>query len=152
MTYNGLRGPTDRPSRERADSRLDRVGWTALEYAPFRYFIASMLCATSGIFIFNAALGWYVLEVTGSAAAVGLVFSVSGLPILLLMPQAGVLTDRFGSRAMLIANFVALAVVGVIFGLVALGSAPHSLVLLVLALAVRDRRDHRRAGDHGDRQ
>jgi MFS family permease len=119
----------------RADSRLDRVGWTALSYAPFRYFIVSMLCGTSGIFVFNAALGWYVLGVTGSAAAVGLVFSVSGLPILLLMPQAGVLTDRFGSRAMLIANFVALAVVGVIFGLVALGSEPSFAVLLLLALA-----------------
>src|SRR4051794_2618652 len=72
----------------RPDSRLDRVGWTAFEYAPFRYFIASMLCATSGIFVFNAALGWYVLGVTGSAAAVGLIFSVSGLPILILTPQA----------------------------------------------------------------
>ena len=68
----------------KADSRLDRVGWTALEYGPFRFFLASMLCATSGNFVFNAALGWYVLEVTGSAAAVGLAFTVSGLPILLL--------------------------------------------------------------------
>ena len=118
----------------RAGSRLDRVGWTALEYAPFRYYIAAMLCATSGIFLFNGALGWYVLQVTGSAAAVGLVFSVSGLPILLLMPQAGVLTDRFGSRAMLLANFVALAVVGVVLGLVALGSPPPYAVLLGLAV------------------
>jgi len=41
----------------KADSRLDRVGWTAFEYAPFRYFIAAMLCSTSGLFLFNAALG-----------------------------------------------------------------------------------------------
>ena len=129
--------PVARPTAQvvsRAGSRLDCVGWTAFEYAPFRYFIASMLCATSGIFVFNAALGWYVLGVTGSAAAVGLIFSVSGMPILLLTPQAGVLTDRFGSRAMLMANFVALSVVGVIFGLVALGSAPSFGVLLGLAV------------------
>jgi MFS family permease len=118
----------------RADSRLDRVGWTAFEYAPFRFYIASMLCATSGIFLFNAALGWYVLQVTGSAAAVGLVYTVSGLPILLLMPQAGVLTDRFGSRAMLIANFIALAVVGVVMGVVAIGSAPSYPILVGLAV------------------
>jgi MFS family permease len=118
----------------RADSRLDRVGWTAFEYAPFRFYIASMLCATSGIFLFNAALGWYVLQVTGSAAAVGAVYTVSGLPILLLMPQAGVLTDRFGSRAMLIANFIALAVVGVVMGVVALGSAPSYPILVALAV------------------
>jgi MFS family permease len=117
----------------RADSRLDRIGWTAFEYAPFRIYIASMLCATSGIFLFNAALGWYVLQVTGSAAAVGVIFAVSGLPILLLMPQAGVLTDRFGSRAMLIANFLALAVVGLLLALVAIGSPPSFAVLLGLA-------------------
>ncbi len=130
MTYNGSVARPTAQVVSRADSRLDRVGWTAFEYAPFRFYIASMLCATSGIFLFNAALGWYVLQVTGSAAAVGLIFSVSGVPILLLMPQAGVLTDRFGSRAMLMANFVALAVVGVTFGLVALGSAPSFAVLL----------------------
>ena len=134
MTYNGPVAPPTAQVVSRAGSRLDRVGWTAFEYAPFRYFIASMLCATSGIFVFNAALGWYVLGVTGSAAAVGLVFSVSGLPILLLTPQAGVLTDRFGSRAMLMANFVALSVVAVIFGLVALGAAPSFGVLLALAI------------------
>jgi MFS family permease len=134
VTYNG---PVARPTAQvvsRADSRLDRVGWTAFEYAPFRLYIASMLCATSGIFLFNAALGWYVLQVTGSAAAVGLVFTASGLPILLLMPQAGVLTDRFGSRSMLIANFVALAVVGVTFGAVAFGTAPSFPMLLGLAV------------------
>ena len=118
----------------RADSRLDRVGWTAFEYAPFRYFIAAMLCSTSGLFLFNAALGWYVLQVTGSAAAVGLVFSVVGLPVLLLMPHAGVLTDRLGARTMLIANFIALGIVAVLFGSVALGAAPDLKVILVLAV------------------
>jgi len=118
----------------RAGSRLDRVGWTAFEYAPFRYFIAAMLCSTSGLFLFNAALGWYVLQVTGSAAAVGLVFSVVGLPVLLLMPHAGVLTDRLGARTMLIANFIALGIVAVLFGSVALGTAPDLRVILMLAV------------------
>ena len=105
----------------RADSRLDRVGWTAFEYPPFRWFIAAMLGSTSGSFLYNAALGWYVLQVTGSAAAVGLAFTMTGLPVLLLSPHAGVLTDRFGARAMLMASFAALSMVGVIQGIVALG-------------------------------
>jgi MFS family permease len=120
----------------RADSRLDRVGWTAFEYVPFRFFIAAMLCETSGLFLFNASLGWYTLQVTGSAAAVGLVFSFSGLPVLLLMPQAGVLTDRFGARTMLLANFVAQAAAALVFAIVALGDAPELAVLLVLALGL----------------
>ena len=89
------------PSAEgisRAGSRLDRVGWTALGYAPFRWFLAAMLASTSANFVYYAALGWYVLEVTGSPAAVGFAFTAAGLPILFLTPHAGVLTDRLGAR------------------------------------------------------
>ena len=92
------------PSAEgisRAGSRLDRVGWTALGYAPFRWFLAAMLASTSANFVYYAALGWYVLEVTGSPAAVGFAFTAAGLPILFLTPHAGVLTDRLGARRML---------------------------------------------------
>ena len=80
---------------------LDRVGWSALRFPPFRAFIGSMLLSTTGNFIYLAALGWYVVEVTGSAAAVGLTFAVFGAPTLLLTAQAGVLTDRYGSQRML---------------------------------------------------
>lgn len=117
-------------------SRLDRVGWTALGYAPFRFFIAAMLASTSGNFVYYAALGWYVLAVTGSAAAVGFAFTASGLPILFLTPHAGVLTDRFGSRAMLLVSLGAMAVVTVVQAILAIGGAPPYALVVVLALAL----------------
>ena len=64
-----------------------------------------MLASTSANFMYFAALGWYVLTVTDSAAAVGLVFTATGLPVLLLSAYAGVLTDRLGSRMMLLLSF-----------------------------------------------
>ena len=117
-------------------SRLDRVGWSALGYAPFRFFIVAMLASTSGNFVYYAALGWYVLEVTGSAAAVGFAFTASGLPILFLTPHAGVLTDRLGARAMLLISLAGMAVVTIVQAVLAIGGAPPYALVVVLALGL----------------
>jgi MFS family permease len=92
-----------------------------------------MLLSTTGNFIYLAALGWYVVEVTGSAAAVGLTFAVFGAPTLLLTAQAGVLTDRYGSQRMLTLSVVGMGIAGLAIAAVAL--VPEPSFLLVLALA-----------------
>ena len=115
-------------------SRLDRVGWTALGYGPFRRFLVAMLASTSGSFLYFAALGWYVLEITGSAAAVGFAFTASGLPILILTAHAGVFTDRLGARRMLLISLVALAGVAVVQAFVSASGAPTYALVVVLAL------------------
>jgi len=56
-------------------SRLERAGWSAMGYRPFRVFLAAMLASTTANFMVFAALGWHVLETTGSAALVGLTFT-----------------------------------------------------------------------------
>ena len=120
------------PSR----SRLDRVGWTALGYGPFRYFIAAMLASTSGNFLYFAALGWYVLDLTGSPAAVGFAFTASGLPILLATVHAGVLTDRVGARRMLLVSLAAMAAVAISQAAFAVSGNSSFPVVLALALAL----------------
>ncbi len=117
-------------------SRLDRVGWTALGYGPFRYFIAAMLASTSGNFLYFAALGWYVLDLTGSPAAVGFVFTASGLPILLATVHAGVLTDRVGARRMLLVSLGAMAAVAIGQAAFAVGGSPSYALVVVLALGL----------------
>jgi MFS family permease len=120
------------PSGKTGELLLDRVGWSALRYSPFRRFIASMLQSTTGNFIFIAALGWYVVELTGSAAATGLAFTVFGAPVLLLTAQAGVLTDRFGSRTMMTISVTAMGIAGLaIAALAVVPDAPFPLVLLL---------------------
>jgi MFS family permease len=117
-------------------SRLDRVGWTAFGYQPFKLFIAAMLSSTSGSFVYYAALGWYVLEVTGSAAAVGFAFTMSGLPILVLTAHAGVLTDRFGARRMLLLSLIAMAIATIAQAALAVSGAPPYAVVVALALGL----------------
>ncbi len=114
------------------ESRLDRIGWSALRYPPFRLFFGSMLTLSSGSFVYFAALGWYVLELTGSPAAVGFAFTVYGLAGLLLTAHAGVVTDRFGSRRMLLVSLAAMAALSGGQALAAfVGSPPYALVLIL---------------------
>jgi MFS family permease len=114
---------------------LDRFGWSALRHRPFQVFFLAMFASNAGGFIYVAALGWYVLGLTGSAAAVGLAYAANGLPQLLLTMHAGVFTDRLGARLMLA---VGIGVAGLSMFAIALvtlvPAAPLELVLVAAAL------------------
>lgn len=112
---------------------LDRVGWSALRYRPFQAFLVSMLMSTTANFIFFAALGWYVVEVTGSAAAVGLAFAAYGIPVLLFTAQSGALTDKYGSKPMLIVSIGGMGLASLAVAGVALLPDPPLLLIVLLA-------------------
>jgi MFS family permease len=113
---------------------LDRLGLTALGFGPFRiYFVANFL-SNSSMFVFNAGLGWYVLTLTDSPAAVGFAFFINGLPWLLLMAHAGLLTDRYGPRRLVAISYLITGVVIGAMGLLAL--LPEAPLWIVLALAL----------------
>lgn len=118
------------------ESRLERVGWSALRYAPYRLFLGSMLSFSSGGFVMFSALGWYVLQLTGSAAAVGVAFSAYGLPALLLTAHAGVFTDRLGPRRMLVISLTGIAAIAAILALVAATGSPPYLLIVALAFVL----------------
>lgn len=136
MTYTPLVAQPSGDFMPPTGSRLDRVGWTALAYQPFRLFLGAMLASTTGNFVYYAALGWYVLEVTGSAAAVGFAFTMSGLPILVLTAHAGVLTDRLGARRMLLLSLIAMAIATIAQAALAVSGAPPYAVVVALALGL----------------
>ena len=122
-------------TRATGEALLDRIGWSALRFAPFRAFIGSMLLSTTGNFIFIAALGWYTVEVTGSAAATGLTFTVFGASTLLLTAHAGVLTDRYGSRTMMTISVAGMGIAGLaIAALATVPQPPFALVLVLVGL------------------
>lgn len=112
---------------------LDRLGLNALGYGPFRIFFVSNFLSNSSMFVFNAGLGWYILKLTDSPAAVGFAFFVNGLPWLLLMAHAGLLTDRYGPRPLVALSY---AITGAaILALGALALIPGTPLWAVLALA-----------------
>ena len=112
---------------------LDRLGLPAFAYGPFRVFFASSLFANVGIFLFMAAYGWFIQTETGSAAMVGLGSAIMGLPWLLLMLHAGMLTDRLGARRLIAGSFLGGGLVMALVAFVAL--LPDPSVPVVLACA-----------------
>lgn len=69
------------------------------------------------------ALPWLVLQLTGSALAMGTVLAVAGIPRALFMLLGGALTDRFSPKAVMIwSNAVRMSFVGLLTVLVLTGS------------------------------
>jgi MFS family permease len=114
---------------------LDRLGLPALAYGQYRIFFASNLVANCGIFVFMAAFGWFIQEETGSAAMVGLASAIMGLPWLLLMLHAGMLTDRLGAGRLLTVSLIGGGLVMALVGIVALMPGPSVAVVLAAAAA-----------------
>jgi MFS family permease len=112
---------------------LHRVGLYALTYSPFRRFFVANFFTNASWFVYQAAFGWLVLTLTGSAAVVGFAGFISGLPFLLLTLHAGLLTDRFGARPLIIWSFALTGAFMFVLGLLAL--VPGVPLWLVLVLA-----------------
>jgi MFS family permease len=82
----------------------------------FRNYVMGLAPLSLGSWMQLVALGYLTLQVTGSAAAVGLVGAADGIPAVLLSLPAGAVGDRFSRRSVLIAASLAM-------GLTALGLA-----------------------------
>jgi MFS family permease len=74
----------------------------ALRSRPFRRFFAGQVVSASGTFLQQMAIGWLVLQLTGSATSLGLVLAAGGLPSLVLGPWGGAIADRVDLRKLLI--------------------------------------------------
>lgn len=74
----------------------------ALRHADFARFAAGQTVSLIGTWMQQIALGWMVLELTGSAFAVGLVTTLNTLPILFFTLYGGVIADRVDKRRFII--------------------------------------------------
>ena len=82
----------------------------------------------------QTAIGWLVLKLTGSAAELGLVLAVGGVPSLLFGPWGGTVADRMDLRRLLIGTQLAF---GLLAGLLwALAVAGKATVPVIVAISV----------------
>ncbi len=91
-------GPTIRPPAQRP------VAFGALRHRNFRLFFAGMVVSLAGMWMHRVAQSWLVLELTDSPFYVGLVDSLSYLPVLLFSLYAGALADRVSKRRIVMAT------------------------------------------------
>jgi MFS family permease len=87
-----------------------------------------------GTWMQTIALGWLVLELTGSGTALGTVVAAQFLPILLLGPYGGLLADRLDKRRLLMATQAILGATALALGAVVVTGTVE--LWMVVAVAV----------------
>lgn len=83
----------------------------SLRVRNFKLFILGQLVSVAGTWMQTVALGWLVLELTGSGLAVGIQLALQFSPILIFGLWGGLLADRFDKRRILILTQTAMALV-----------------------------------------
>ncbi|MEK7238088.1 MAG: MFS transporter [Nitrospirota bacterium] len=76
--------------------------FSALTYRNFRLFWFGQIISLTGTWMHSAGQGWLVLKLTDSPFYLGLVGSVSSMPILLFTLAGGVAADRLSKRKILL--------------------------------------------------
>jgi MFS family permease len=109
--------------------------FAALRVPAYRRLLLGVTSTEVGLYAFETALFWTVLERTGSAVHVSLLFVGLMLPVLVLTVPIGVLTDRVGPRTLLLWSSIAAAFVVGLAGVLAATTGVGFEVALLLAVA-----------------
>ena len=86
-------------------------------YPLFRMLILGTLATNTAFWMYQVAVGWLALEMTDSAAFVGLAGFVAGIPILLFSIPAGIVIDRFDKRTVLLVAQTGIMIVASLFAI-----------------------------------
>ncbi|WP_214407502.1 MFS transporter [Pseudonocardia lacus] len=115
---------------------LRRQMFAALATPNYRsYFIGNAVSMT-GTWMQIVAQGWLVLQLTGSATALGVVTALQTLPTLLLGPYGGVIADRLDKRKLLIATKSAMGAIALVLGVLTTTGAIQLWQVYALAVVL----------------
>ncbi len=108
----------------------------ALGHRNYRLYFSGQLLSLAGTAMQQIALSWLVFSLTGSTAMLGLITFVGQIPSLVLAPFAGVLSDRFPRRSLLLwTQLLSTVHAAILAGLTFTGQI-NTPILLTMALAL----------------
>jgi MFS family permease len=115
----------------------------SLKVRNFRLFITGQLISVTGTWMQTVALGWLVLELTGSGVAVGVTLAFQFAPMLFFGLWGGLVADRYDKRRVLMWTQGAMGVIALGLWIVASMDAPplswlYGLVLMQGMVTVID--------------
>ncbi len=122
--------------------RIPRLSRTALSQAfrslknrNYRLFWFGQMISLAGTWMQDVALGWLVLDITGSAVALGLTMTIRFLPALLFSLHGGVLADRLPKRqTLIIAQSTQLVVALILAVLTSTGLLTVAIIYVLVGL------------------
>lgn len=94
---------------------------SALRYRSFAFLFFGQTVSRLGDYVYNVALAWWVLQATGSAAAMGTVLVLSSLPRIFFLLIGGVIVDRVPRAFVILAADGLRGLVVAIVAMLALG-------------------------------
>jgi MFS family permease len=109
--------------------------FSSLRYRNYRLFFAGQIVSQTGSWMQRIAMGWFVLQITHSAFAVGIMAMASFLPFTVFGLFAGVITDRVDARKLVIGTQAAQAVGASALAWIALGGFAQAWMLYVIGFA-----------------
>jgi len=109
--------------------------FSSLKHREYRYLWSGALLSNIGTWIQFLALTWFVLQLTDSEFALGLVGFASGAPMFFLALIGGVIADRYERRSLLIITQSALMVLALVLGMLVLLEIAGLTMIIALTLA-----------------
>jgi MFS family permease len=101
----------------------------------FRLWFVGQTISLVGYYGQTVALSLLVLELTGSGTVLGLVAALQYLPIVIFSPWAGVLSDRYDKRRLLLVTQLALLLTALVMGVAVVGGWVTVAWLVILVVA-----------------
>ncbi|OIP65752.1 MAG: MFS transporter [Nitrospirae bacterium CG_4_9_14_3_um_filter_53_35] len=130
-------------NRESPDSKTEGAAasreWSVLQafrHRNYRLFFAGQLVSLIGTWMQSVAQSWLVYRLTGSAMMLGLVGFASQIPVFLVAPLGGAVSDRHNRRLILIAAQSASMLLAFALAALTLAHRVHVVHVFVLAAAL----------------
>jgi MFS family permease len=110
--------------------------WPAFRHRNFRLFVAGQMVSLLGTWMQSAAQLWLVYRLTGSAALLGAIGFATQIPVFVLAPLGGLVSDSYDRRRALLATQAALMVLAFTLAGLTLSGRVAPWHLFVIALGV----------------
>lgn len=120
----------------RAARRFEQLPFYVLRYPAYRRIWIGITASASGTWLRQLTASVLILDMTGSAALVGLVNVMGFLPILFLTLLGGRAVDRTSSRTVLIASQLFSGTASLVLAVLAFLDLAHTGVLLVAVFLI----------------
>ncbi len=104
----------------------------AFRHRNFRLFYAGQAISLIGTWIQQIALSWLVYRTTGSGFLLGLVTFCSQIPMLIFLPLAGLLSDRYDRRRLMVIAYLLAAIQASTLGMLTLSGTIRVWHILLL--------------------
>ena len=123
------------PGSEPATATKARGSLRALQSRPFRLYFGGQVVSASGSFLQQTAIGWLVLDLTGSPSDLGLVLAAGGIPSLLFGPWGGAVADRVDLRKLLVVTQTLFCLLAALLWALAVAGAASVVALVAIGVA-----------------